>query len=456
MSTQETVNTWNSTTEKLRRLLNEDTYDRWISGIVPLEFDNAQFRLGVSSTVFSEWLTANYRELIANTVADVTGKAVRIVFESGHDVILPAVTSEQYAPRAGDVSSHNDSKPSEAAAENLAYNRRFTFDNFVIGENNKFAHAASFAVSKAPGKAYNPLFIHGPTGLGKTHLLQAIGQELLQRRKRVRVEYLSSEEFANTYIDALSHRALPKFRQRFRNVDLLLIDDVQFFTGKEQFQEEFFHTFNALYNGHKQIVLTSDRPPHEIRGVEKRLVSRFEWGLTTEVMMPDIETRLAILRRKQEDHHVQVNDEVLNFVASRVKSNIRRLEGALIRLVSYMSMTGLNINLDIAQQLLRPILEEESINNLTLEEIQRAVAEYYDIRLADMTSKRRPANIAFPRQVAMFLCRRLTDYSSPAIADSFNRNHATILHAVSSVEKKMTVDTDLRNTVGKLERTLKR
>ncbi len=452
MTSDNLLGIWEETSNKLRRLLNEDTFDRWIAGIVPLRMSGQTMELGVSNATFSEWLNANYKDLIATAVEEVAGKLFDIKFEAGHEaqhIADEPAELNQPAPVAAPA------KRRDGQHETASYNRRFTFDTFIVGENNKFAHAAATAVAKALGKAYNPLFIHGATGLGKTHLLQAVGQDVLKAHARARIAYLSSEEFANGFIDALRDRALPNFRRHFRNVDLLLIDDVHFFTNKEQLQEEFFHTFNALYNGHKQIVLTSDRPPHEIRGLEKRLVSRFEWGLTTEISSPDLETRLAILRQKQADNNIKIDDEVLFFIASRIKSNIRRLEGALIRLVSYVSMTGGDLTVARAQQLLRPVLEEESSNALTIEGIQRAVAEHFDIRIADMTSKRRPANIAFPRQIAMYLCRKLTNHSSPAIAEAFSRNHATILHAVNTVEKRIAQDMDLRHAVGKLERSLK-
>jgi len=437
---------WGQTATRLRKLLNEDTYDRWIAGIVPLTLQSHRLRLGVSNDMFSEWLTANYRGLIANTIEELTGEAIKVVFESGYEAEAPEVEPPE-APKRG-------AKPAESPKAS-PFNRRFTFSRFVVGENSKFAHAACMAVAQAPGKAYNPLFIHGATGLGKTHLIQAVAQEISGRRRRARIEYLSSEDFANSYIDALRDRALPRFRRHFRHVDALLIDDIHFLAGKEQFQEEFFHTFNALYNGHRQIVLTSDRPPHEIRGLEKRLVSWFEWGLTTEILLPDLETRVAILKRKQEDHTVRLDDEVLFFIASRIRANIRRLEGALIRLVSYASMTNTPVTLEEAQQLLRPILEEEASSALSLAGIQRVVADFYDVRLADMSSKRRPRNIAFPRQIAMYICRKLTNYSSPAIAEAFNRNHATVLHAVRMIEGRMQKDIDFRHTVGRLERTLR-
>ena len=440
------VDIWTRAALRLRDLLNPDTYERWISGIVPLSLENGKCRLGVSTDMFSDWLANNYQDLITDAMVRVTGQPVKIVFESGHE--RPAAPPVPAEPRVTTAEEPADDS-------NSAYNRRFTFETFVVGEHNKFSHAACSAVARMPGKAYNPLFIHGGTGLGKTHLLQAISQEVISRKKRARVEYLSSEEFANKYIDAIRDRTLPKFRQYYRNMDVLLIDDIHFFKGKEQFQEEFFHTFNALYNAHKQIVLASDRPPHEIDGLEKRLVSRFEWGLTTEIQTPDLETRVAILRRKQADHAIKIDDETMFFVAGRIKSNIRRLEGALIRLVSYASVTGSPINRALAEHLLQPILDEEAGNALTIERIQKVVAEFYDVRLADMTSKRRPANIAFPRQVAMFLSRKLTDYSTPLIGERFSRNHATVLHAVETVEKRLTGDSEFRQNVSVLERKLK-
>lgn len=446
----ELTTTWEEASQRLRRLLNPDTFHRWIAGIVPLAIADGTCRLGVSNDMFSEWLSNHYLDIITQALRETTGQTYKIVFESGHDrpdtggVDVPAS-----APRVDETAAAEERPPS------TRYNRRFSFDTFVIGETNKFAHAACCAVARSPGKAYNPLFVYGGTGLGKTHLLQAIAQDVLSRRKRVRVEYLSSEEFANSFIDALRDRAMPRFRQHFRNVDVLLIDDVHFFTGKEQLQEEFFHTFNALYNAHKQIVLVSDRPPHEINGLEKRLVSRFEWGLTTEIQAPELETRVAILRMKQSDHAVKIDDETLFFIASRIKSNIRRLEGALIRLVSYASVTNAPVNRDLAETLLQPMFDEEAGNFLSIENIQRVVAEFYDVRLADMTSKRRPASIAFPRQVAMYLCRRLTDYSTPTIGEGFSRNHATILHAVETVERRRGEDAEFRQQLSVLERKLK-
>ncbi len=447
---------WQDVCSQLRTLLNEDTYNRWIAGIVPLDITKDGCRLGVSNEMFSDWLSMNYRGLISKTLEDVAGFQAEVRFESGHEAIVPA-------PAESAPSSSGEKKGRGAIARLFShdakqfegFNRRFTFDTFVVGDNNRFAHAAASAVARSPGKAYNPLFIHSPTGLGKTHILQAIAQDILGRRKRARIEYLSSEEFLNSYINALSANTIARFRKHYRSLDVLLIDDVHFFAGKDSSQEEFFHTFNALYNAHKQIILASDRPPHEIGGLEKRLVSRFEWGLTTDIQPPDLETRIAILKRKQQDHEEKLSDELLFYIASRVKSNIRRLEGALVRLVSYASVTGSPVNKELTDQLLRPVFDEESASLVTVEQIQRTVAEHYDIRLADMTSKRRPQNIAFPRQVAMYLCRRLTNFSSPTIGERFNRNHATILHAETLVTRKISDSPDLRHEVSLLERKIK-
>lgn len=448
---------WESTRSELKTMLNEDTYDRWIAGIIPLAYQNNILKLGVSNDIFCEWLATNYKELIEQKAQQLKGETVKIEFESGHSPEIEESTDGgQNLSSTGPGQSQWQQKTPGGFPDNvnMTYNKRFTFDNFVVGENSKFAHAACHAVAKSPGRAYNPLFVHGGTGMGKTHLLQAIAQDVLSTKSGAGIEYLTSEEFANNFINALRDHSLPQFRERLRNVNILLIDDVHFFTGKEQLQEEFFHTFNSLYNRHKQIVMTSDRPPHEIGGLEKRLVSRFEWGLTTEILAPNFETRLAIVRKKQADHNVVIDDEILTFIADRIKSNIRRLEGALIRLVSYVSMTGNKVTPEKAQEILRPLLEEESTKTLGLEQIQRIVADHYDIRLADMTSKRRPRNIAFPRQVAMYLCRTMTEHSSPAIAESFNRNHATILHATAAVENKMASDLQFRHTIGKIKRKL--
>ena len=337
-------------------------------------------------------------------------------------------------------------------------NPRNTFESFVVGHNNQIAHAACLAVSQSPARTYNPLFIYGGVGLGKTHLMQAIGQSVWAKKKNARVMYLSSELFINEFIDAIQHSTLVKFRKKYRQADLLLIDDIQFLGGKERSQEEFFHTFNALFDGHKQIVLSSDRPASEIANLEHRLVSRFEWGLTAELQPPDVETRVAILRKKARTLRIQLDDDVFNFLANRIRSNVRRLEGALMRVASFASLTcGRELTPEAIEHLLKDILQEEARNTITIEQIQRRVADHFDVRLADMTSKRRPANIAFPRQVAMYLARELTKASLNEIGEAFGgRDHGTVLHACKLVKRRMKEQDNIRQTISFIDSSLQR
>jgi chromosomal replication initiator protein len=339
----------------------------------------------------------------------------------------------------------------------LHFNPRNTFDTFVVGGNNQFAHGAALAVAQAPGKSYNPLFLYGGVGLGKTHLLHAIGQHVAGHRKALRVAYVSSEKFTNEFIDAIQNNNLMRFRKRYRQTDVLLIDDIQFLSGKERIQEEFFHTFNALHEAHKQIVLTCDRPPNEIQGLEQRLVSRFEWGLSTDLQPPDVETRVAILRKKEKTMGVHLPDDVINFIAEHIRTNIRRLEGALTRVACYVALTNSAITVERTEGLLRELLQEEGRHTITIEAIQKRVAEHFDIRIADMTSRRRPENIAFPRQIAMYLARQLTESSLNVIGEAFGgRDHGTVLHACRLVKGRMEVDGQVRQTVSFLEKQLLR
>jgi chromosomal replication initiator protein len=336
-------------------------------------------------------------------------------------------------------------------------NARNTFESFVVGPNNEIAHAASLAVAQSPAKTYNPLFIYGGVGLGKTHLMQAIGQYIGARTKNTRVMYLSSELFINEFIDAIQHNNLVKFRKRYRQADLLLIDDIHFLGGKERSQEEFFHTFNTLFDGHKQIVLSSDRPASEIANLEHRLVSRFEWGLTAELQPPDVETRMAILRKKARTLKIKLRDEIFEFLANRIKTNVRRLEGALMRVASFASLSGKELTNDVVEHLLKDILQEEARRAVTIDQIQRRVAEHFDVRLADMTSKRRPANIAFPRQIAMYLARELTKASLNEIGEAFGgRDHGTVLHACKLVKKRMKEQDKIRQTISFIDSALQR
>jgi chromosomal replication initiator protein len=436
---------WTDACKELRTTLSKDVYDRWISVIQAGDFADNTLTLRVANDFYQSWLEENYLPLIRQAVMVVTGEETSIRL----DVDKSAAPS---APPRGSTRAATPRPRKEEAPATL--NPKLTFETFVVGPSNNFAHAASLAVAQSPARAYNPLFIYGGVGLGKTHLMQAIGNFVLGRGGHASVCYMSSEAFTNEYIDALQKKELVEFRRKYRNCDALLIDDIHFLAGKERLQEEFFHTFNTLFDNHKQIVMTSDRPASEIPSLEHRLVSRFEWGLVTELEAPDIETRIAILRKKQEQLNIALADDVLYFVAENIRSNIRRLEGALIRVASYSSLTGRELSRGNLEYLLRDTLDQEQQETPSIESIQRLVADYYDIRFADMTSKRRPQAIAFPRQVAMYLCRVLTQQSLPTIGNAFGRNHATVLHACRLVEDRMKEDTSLRQVVATLNQRI--
>ena len=444
---QQTANQiWNQATEHLKSVLHPDVFARWIAVIKPLEIKNGTLYLGVHNNFYQTWLEDNYLPLIQNALKVVHSADLSIEFKVASDqCTLPIQEEHEKEP---EVSSRNRilrEKLAKKQPENHL-NPLFTFDEFIVGPSNNFAHAASLAVAQAPARAYNPLFIYGGSGLGKTHLMQAIGHHVL-KTSRTSVTYISSEAIMNEYIDALTNKTIVQFRKKYRNTDLLLIDDIHFLAGKNQLQEEFFHTFNALFDAHKQIVMTSDRPAREIIGLEQRLVSRFEWGLVTELEPPDLETRIAILRYKQSQMKVTLPEEVISFIAENIKSNVRSLEGALKTTIAYASLPGNQLSIDKLRHLLRDMLEKEKEVEISFESIQRAVADYYDVRLADMTSKYRQRSIALPRQVAMYLCRRLTSYSLPDIANAFGKTHATILHAFKTVSNRMDVDPSLRSQV---------
>ncbi len=442
---------WKPVCAHLKQLLHPDVYSRWIEVIEPRRMDNGTLTLAVDNNFYQTWLEENYLPLIQTAVATVCGENLKIVFAVGRKAAGAPVEKPAAAPAE---------KPARAPASrrnpsDAILNPKYTFDEFIVGSSNNMAHAASLAVAQSPGRAYNPLFIYGGTGLGKTHLMQAIGHHVL-RNSNARICYVTSETFINEFIESIQHNSFVQFRRKYRGVDLLLIDDIHFLTGKERMQEEFFHTFNALYDAHKQIVMTSDRPASEIQGLEQRLVSRFEWGLVTELQQPDLETRIAILRNKQKQGGMTMPDEILFFLAKSIRSNIRRLEGALIRLTSYASLINRPVTLADAENLLRDTLDQEKQEALTFEQIMKATADHYDLRIVDMTSKRRPAAITMPRQVAMYLCRNLTSSSLPEIACAFGKTHATILHACRLVEKKMETDSNLRQDVAHLFKTLEK
>ncbi len=443
---------WDAACGHLRKLLHPDVYSRWIAVIEPKGLADHTLTLSVDNNFYQTWLEENYLPLIQTAVTSVCGEELRIGFVVGQrQMPLPAEEPEVAAKPARRAAT----SPSRRSLPDPVLNPKFTFDHFIVGSSNNFGHAAALAVAQAPARAYNPLFIYGGTGLGKTHLMQAIGHHVL-KNSNARIAYVSSETFTNEYIDNLQSRTLVQFRKKYRSVDLLLIDDIHFLAGKERMQEEFFHTFNALFDAHKQIVMTSDRPASEIQGLEQRLVSRFEWGLVTELQPPDLETRIAILRNKQQQGGLTLSDENLQFIARSIRSNIRRLEGALIRATSFASLTGRPLSVTDLENLLRDTIDQEKQETLTFEHIMKTVADHYDVRLVDMTSKRRPAAIALPRQVAMYLCRQMTSASLPEIATAFGKTHATILHGCRLIQTRMADDPDLRQNVSHLTRQLEK
>ncbi len=447
---------WRAACAHLKKKLHHDVYSRWIAVIEPQSLVDGKLTLAVDNNFYQTWLEDNYLPLIQKAVAAVAGDTIPVIEFSigktpGATPVDVAAEAEERPQPAG--KSHT-TPPRKMMADPLL-NPKFTFNDFIVGPSNNFGHAAALAVAQSPARAYNPLFMYGGVGLGKTHLMQAIGHHVL-RNSNAKIVYLSSETFTNEYIDALTTKSLVQFRKKYRGVDLLLIDDIHFLAGKERMQEEFFHTFNVLFDAHKQIVMTSDRPASEIHGLEQRLVSRFEWGLVTEMQPPDLETRIAILRNKQAQGGLNLSDEVLLFIAKSIRSNIRRLEGALIRATSYASLIGRPVTVTDLESLLRDTIDTEKQEALTFEHIMKTVADHYDIRLVDMTSKRRPAAITGPRQVAMYLCRTLTSASLPEIGGAFGKTHATILHAYNLVESKMLADADLRQSVSHLTRQLEK
>ncbi len=446
---------WAKLAAALKPQVSADTFKRWFSAVKLTGATDDEITLLVPNNIYQFWIESNHMPSLQTAIEAVLGGPRQVKF-----CCAVNATNEADEPpaTANKPYSAGTSTPARATAKTCAgLNPRNTFESFVIGPNNEIAHAASLAVAQSPAKTYNPLFIYGGVGLGKTHLMQAIGQFLSTHGRNSKVMYLSSELFINEFIDAIQHNNLVKFRKRYRQADLLLIDDIHFLGGKERSQEEFFHTFNTLFDGHKQIVLSSDRPASEIANLEHRLVSRFEWGLTAELQPPDVETRMAILRKKARTLHIDLADEIFDFLANRIKTNVRRLEGALMRVASFASLSGRELNQEVVESLLKDILQEEARRAVTIDQIQKRVAEHFDVRLADMTSKRRPANIAFPRQIAMYLARELTRASLNEIGEAFGgRDHGTVLHACKQVKKRMKEQDKIRQTISYIDSALQR
>ena len=453
---------WETVKCDFKELFPEDVFQMWFEPVVCLETTEDSMMLGVPNDFAAIWIHDNYLDLITQRLRLTAGRMVNVTLKKA-DAARSAAPAANHSARSAEASARvrvatkRTTRYDERGPAASTLNARNTFDTFVVGSNNQMAHAAAMAVAQAPAQAYNPLFIYGDTGLGKTHLMHAIGHAILGNNPDARVAYLSTEKFTNEFIQAIQENSLTKFRQRYRHVDVLLIDDVQFLAGKERIQEEFFHTFNDLFESGKQIVLSSDRRASEIQKLEARLVSRFEWGLPADIQAPDFETRLAILRSKATNLKFDIPAPILTFIAQHISKNIRRLEGALIKVASYSALTSKPLDLATTEMLLQDVLMEQAQNILTIETIQKRVADHFQIRHSDMTSKRRPNNIAIPRQIAMYLARTLTKHSLQEIGEAFGgRDHGTVIHACKAVDNMMEQDSTTRSSVDFLKAQLSR
>jgi chromosomal replication initiator protein len=438
---------WNEVAGRLKGALNETTYRTWFAEAEGSELSDDAFVLGVPNDFTREWIEGHFLGLIGAAVRDVTGQERRIALSVTErmpiDAPLPATEALPRQIGAGSVDA--------------GMNPKYTFDLFVIGSSNRFAHAAALAVAEAPAQAYNPLFIYGGTGLGKTHLMQAIAQYVAEHSSDLSVRYVTSETFMNDFINSLRDKRIEGFKQRYRTYDLLLVDDVQFFEHKERIQEEFFHTFNTLYEAGSQIVMSSDRPPRDIATLEERLRSRFEWGLITDIQPPDLETRIAILRKKVKTDGINVPDpQVLSFVASRISTNIRELEGALTRVVAFSSLTGRALSVELAEDVLKDVFPQGEAAEVSIRRIQELVLERFQLSMDELCGDKRSQNIVYPRQVAMYLSRELTDSSLPKIGKEFGgRDHTTVIHATSKIARLIREDRSVYNLVQELTARVK-
>jgi chromosomal replication initiator protein len=437
---------WNDVATRLRDALNDTTYSTWFGEVDGEELDGERLVLAVQNDFTREWIEGHFLDLIRATVRDVAGGERQVAFK-----VVEAVPPQ---PAAQAVPPGVTPLPIEVThrSEIAGINPKYTFDSFVIGSSNRFAHAAALAVAEAPAQAYNPLFIYGHTGLGKTHLLHAIANFVTDHGGGLTCRYVTSETFMNDFINSLRDKRIEGFKTRYRTYDVLLIDDVQFFEHKERIQEEFFHTFNSLYEAGRQIVMSSDRPPRDISTLEDRLRSRFEWGLITDIQPPDLETRIAILRKKVKGDQIEVRDpELLTFIASRVSTNIRELEGALTRVVAFASLTGRALSVDLAQDVLKDVFPQGESVQISIERIQELVCERFSVTHDELTGDRRSQNIVYPRQVAMYLSRELTDASLPKIGKEFGgRDHTTVIHATSKIARLIREDRSVYNLVQEL------
>ncbi|MBJ6726183.1 chromosomal replication initiator protein DnaA [Geomesophilobacter sediminis] len=442
-------NVWQEAQANLKKVLTGQTYTTWIDPLKFLEATSDTIVLEAPSAFVQQWVTEKYLSMVKEAISAVTAKSYQVEFRIAEPKPEPSPQ-----PKEEEV----EAAPPKAKEKKAEYvpnlNPKYTFESFVCGASNQFAYAASQAVANKPATNYNPLFIYGGVGLGKTHLVHAIGNQILKKNPKAKICYYSSEKFMNEMINSLRYKKMDEFRNKFRKVDLLLIDDIQFMAGKEATQEEFFHTFNALYDSHKQIVITSDKFPKDIPGLEERLRSRFEWGLIADIQPPDIETKVAILKKKSDMHSVNLPDDVALFLAAGATNNIRELEGMLIRLEAFASLTGNEINLGMAREVMKDIIVEKT-KEITVEMIQKQVAEHFRIKLSELKSDKRVKTLVVPRQIAIYICRELTKSSYPEIGEKFGgKDHSTIIHSVKKIEKQLAADSEFRGTVEEIKKKL--
>ncbi len=437
------MNLWDEILARIETKVNRHSFYTWFRPTSFVAGDRSSVTVRVPNPLFQDWLMKHYSAVIMEAASELKRPNLQVSFVADSQADAPST------PLSDDeAAALQDEPPPTTQPGPAGLNPRYTFDTFVVGSSNQFAHAACRAVAEAPSRSYNPLFIYGGVGLGKTHLMHAVGHYVLQHDRQMRLTYISSERFMNEMINAVRYDRVIDFRERYRSVDVLLVDDIQFLAGKEGTQTEFFHTFNALYDSQKQIVLSSDCPPHEIPELEERLRSRFEWGLTADIQSPDLETKVAILKKKAETEAVPLPDNVAMYIAGRIKSNIRELEGSLIRLIAFASLTGQDISLPLAQDVLKNILEHEQ-KAVTIEIIQKFVADYYNLRMVDLKSRNNSKSVAMPRQIAMYLCKLLTPASLPEIGRSFGgKHHSTVIHSIRKVEDLRKKDTDFNTLMG--------
>jgi chromosomal replication initiator protein len=439
------MNLWDQILARVETKVNRHSYYTWFRPTTFIVEDRTSVTVRVPNALFKDWLTKHYAGVITEALSEV--KRPNLVVNFVPDTASETTPAIQLGADEA-VVFEISAAPPVAAPGSAGLNPRYTFDTFIVGSSNQFAHAACRAVAEAPSRSYNPLFIYGGVGLGKTHLMHAVGQYVLQHDRSLKLTYISSERFMNEMINAVRYDRVLDFRERYRSVDVLLVDDIQFLAGKEGTQTEFFHTFNALYDSQKQIVLSSDCPPHEIPALEERLRSRFEWGLIADIQSPDLETKVAILKKKSETEAVPLPDNVAMYIAGKIKSNIRELEGSLIRLIAYASLTGQEMSLSLAQEVLKNILDHDE-KAVTIEVIQKFVAEYYNLKLVELKSRNNSKSVAMPRQIAMYLCKSLTHASLPEIGRSFGgKHHSTVIHSIRKVEDLRKKDPDFNTQIG--------